>query len=78
LCTHLRAEAEEYRMEDRPDGEFKVVKELDHALDATRYLAMTRPWYPGPDEVALNQQYSHNHAPSMDWALADRTIPEYA
>jgi hypothetical protein len=78
LCTHLRAEAEEYRMEDRPDGEFKVVKELDHALDATRYLAMTRPWYPGPDEVALRQQYSQNHAPSWDWAMADRTIPEFA
>jgi hypothetical protein len=32
-----RGEAEEYRMEDREDGEFKIVKENDHRLDADRY-----------------------------------------
>jgi hypothetical protein len=35
-CRGLRDEAEEYRMADRPDGEFKVVKERDHRLDALR------------------------------------------
>lgn len=42
-CRGLRAEAEEYRKEDREDGEFKVVKENDHRLDASRYPAMHRP-----------------------------------
>ena len=43
-CRHLRDEAEEYREEDRPDEEFKVVKENDHHLDALRYALMSRPW----------------------------------
>lgn len=47
-CRVLRDEAEEYRMADRADGEFKVVKEKDHALDAMRYACMSRPFYPWP------------------------------
>lgn len=45
-CRGLRDEAEEYRMQDRPDGEFKVVKENDHRLDALRYAVTTRLWDP--------------------------------
>lgn len=41
----VRDEAEEYRMQDRPDGEFKVVKENDHRLDALRYALMARLWF---------------------------------
>jgi hypothetical protein len=48
-CRGLRDEAEEYRMQDRPDGEFKVVKENDHRLDALRYAVTTRLWDPGMD-----------------------------
>jgi hypothetical protein len=48
-CRGLRDEAEEYRMADRPDGEFKVVKENDHRLDALRYAVTTRLWDPGMD-----------------------------
>ena len=46
-CKGLRDEAEEYRIEDRPDGEFKVVKENDHRLDALRYACMSRAWHGG-------------------------------
>ena len=46
-CRGLRDEAEEYRLEDRPDGEFKVVKENDHRLDALRYACMSRAWHQG-------------------------------
>jgi hypothetical protein len=31
--------------EDRPDGEFKPIKENDHILDAMRYACMARPWF---------------------------------
>jgi hypothetical protein len=33
-CRGLRGEADLYRMKDRPDGHFEVVKENDHRLDA--------------------------------------------
>lgn len=49
-CTGLREEAEEYRMKDRPDGVFEVVKENDHELDSDRYAVMARPWNPPPYE----------------------------
>jgi hypothetical protein len=39
-------EAEEYRLEDRPDGVFEVVKEFDDGMDACRYAFTHRPWYP--------------------------------
>lgn len=45
-CAGLRDEADEYAAEDRPDGEFKPIKENDHRLDALRYLCMSRPWDP--------------------------------
>lgn len=41
-------EAEEYRVNDRQDGVFEVVKEFDDAMDALRYAYTTRPWYPKP------------------------------
>jgi hypothetical protein len=49
-CRLLRDEAEEYRMHDDASGEFRVVKEKDHALDACRYACMHRPWYAWPAE----------------------------
>lgn len=45
-CVALRDEADEYAAEDRPDGEFKPIKENDHILDAMRYVCMARPWFP--------------------------------
>jgi hypothetical protein len=36
-CRGLRGEADLYRMKDRPDGHFEVVKENDHRLDSARY-----------------------------------------
>lgn len=46
-CFGLRDEADEYRVEQRPDGEFRPVKENDHRLDALRYALMYRPWLRG-------------------------------
>jgi phage terminase large subunit-like protein len=43
-CRGLIEEFEEYRAEDRPDGEFKPVKERDHRMDAMRYACMYRSW----------------------------------
>jgi phage terminase large subunit-like protein len=44
-CVRLRDEADEYAAEDRPDGEFKPIKQNDHLLDALRYACMARPWF---------------------------------
>jgi hypothetical protein len=51
-CAGLRDEADEYRKKERPDGEFEVVKENDHRLDALRYAVMTRSYWrpPSSDE----------------------------
>jgi phage terminase large subunit-like protein len=51
-CAGLRDEADEYAAEDRPDGEFKPIKENDHRMDALRYLCMSRPWDPIVEEQA--------------------------
>lgn len=45
-CHGLQAEADQYRIEDRPDEKFAVVKENDHRLDALRYAVNARPWDP--------------------------------
>lgn len=51
-CVGLRDEADEYAAEDRPDGEFKPIKEHDHRLDALRYMCMARPWDPIVEDEA--------------------------
>jgi phage terminase large subunit-like protein len=51
-CVRLRDEADEYAAEDRPDGEFKPIKENDHLLDALRYACMARPWFPLVEQSA--------------------------
>jgi hypothetical protein len=51
-CAGLRDEADEYAAEDRPDGEFKPIKQNDHRLDALRYLCMSRPWNPVLEDEA--------------------------
>ena len=43
-CLGLIEEFEEYRMEETPDGEMKIVKENDHRSDAHRYACMHRAW----------------------------------
>lgn len=72
-CRGLRSEAEEYRLEDRPDGEFKVVKENDHRADATRYGCMSRPWYPTPDSKFQNLGWDLKSAPPQEWFDAHHT-----
>lgn len=55
-CLHLREEADEYAAEDRADGEFKPIKQNDHALDAARYVAMYRPFDYFEETQAPKQQ----------------------
>ncbi len=42
-CIWLKWELEKYRVKEKPDGSFGVVKEDDHAVDALRYMALARP-----------------------------------
>lgn len=44
----LKREAITYRILEREDGIFDVIKEHDHCLDALRYVAMERPYDPAP------------------------------
>jgi hypothetical protein len=76
-CTGLRGEADEYRMEDRDDGEFKVVKENDHRLDALRYAVMERLWYRGekPGTAKWNYADPTFEPPYNPYVLAGE--PEY-
>lgn len=45
-CEDLIFEARRYRIEDRKDGKFSVVKKDDHVVDALRYAAMERLYEP--------------------------------
>jgi phage terminase large subunit-like protein len=68
-CVGLRDEADEYAAEDRPDGEFKPIKENDHRLDALRYLVMARAWDPIMEEHAPNRmlgQFEFGEAPPAE------------
>jgi hypothetical protein len=49
VADHLevyKKEARAYRIEDRKDGKFAVVKENDHVMDALRYGCMEEPYEP--------------------------------
>jgi hypothetical protein len=74
--TGLRGEAEEYRIEDRDDGEFKVVKENDHRLDSGRYVVMRRPWRPSHEEtVTPRRGYTHDYEPPYRAEFDDMNSP---
>ena len=66
-CRHLNYEAEEYRIEDRPDGVFQVVKERDHGMDAVRYACTLRPWYPDFGQILEERDFRPGHAPTAAW-----------
>lgn len=76
-CRQLRDEADEYAAEDRPDGEFKPIKENDHILDAMRYACMARPWFPQmeTDAPLRNLGFVPGHAPPAELL---RVSPEAA
>jgi hypothetical protein len=67
-------EAEEYRVEDREDGVFQVVKEFDDAMDAVRYAFTTRPWYPKPRSVKKAEPWNAKIAP--DWSRFNEGGPQ--
>lgn len=61
-------ESEEYRLNDREDGVFEVVKEYDDAMDAMGYAFTHRPWYPRPKSAPPKRQMSYNFIPGdTDW-----------
>ena len=43
-CRGFLKEIGRYRMDDKSDGSFGVIKKDDHGLDAARYVAMARNW----------------------------------
>ncbi len=47
-CQNWLKERGSYRMDDREDGAFAVVKQNDHLMDATRYVLMERTWWQPP------------------------------
>lgn len=55
-CRGLRDEADDYALEDRPDGVVKPIKGNDHRLDAFRYGLMARPWQPFQEDDAPKRQ----------------------
>lgn len=69
-------EADEYRLKDSPDGEFRVVKENDHRMDALRYAMMTRPWYPNRNDTGPPEEFKLGHAPSWRWFEQNPPITE--
>lgn len=72
-CTVTQWEIGRYRMDDRADGKFEVVKENDHIMDTIRYVAMVRPLR-FPDPAKDPSVYSHKPgvAPSIDVMLSPR------
>lgn len=75
-CRGLRDEAEEYRAEDRADGEFRAVKENDHRLDALRYAVMHMPWGPEMVERPLERLgWVPGTAPPQRWLVGVGEAP---
>lgn len=61
-------EAEEYRLNDRDDGVFEVVKDFDDAMDAMAYAFTQRPWYPKPRAAPKPPPMTYNYIPDdFDW-----------
>ena len=75
VVAELTSEAEEYRMEDRPDGVFQVVKERDDGLDATRYALTWRPWYATHEESEERPRWEPGKAPPQSWFTGSRESP---
>ena len=67
-CKVFRWEMSIYRMDDKEDGKFAVVKENDHIMDTLRYGCMARPLAPsGPDPEVPKERYEYGRAPSFNW-----------
>jgi phage terminase large subunit-like protein len=65
-CESWRYEQTRYRVDTKKEG-YKVVKEDDHLMDATRYVAMYRPMAPpreAPDKV-FRSTYIPDYEPPL-------------
>lgn len=71
-------EAEEYRLEDREDGVFQVVKEFDDAMDAMRYAFTTRPWSPKPHVPQTTSKWDPRVAPNWGNWRPQNSDKDYA
>lgn len=77
-CVGLRDEADEYAAEDRPDGEFRPIKQNDHRLDALRYACMARPYDPVLEAQAPARTLGRSFGvASPDVDLAEVLAPEH-
>lgn len=72
-CRGLREEADEYAAEDRPDGEFKPIKQNDHRLDALRYMAMYRPFDAVAEEHAPTRNLGWESGVEPPWEPDEQT-----
>lgn len=68
-CGVWIRECERYRMDDKADGRFAVVKQDDHLMDASRYVAMSRPIGPTGPGIEREQEwhFQGDAAPSMEF-----------
>lgn len=84
-CFGLRDEAEEYR-EDTPKhretthdgadaGEFRVVKQRDHRLDALRYAVMSRIWAPVYERAEVQRRLGAIAGPGFTPDVTDNRSP---
>lgn len=74
-CEKLLWELARYRLDDREDGSFAVVKVNDHACDALRYLLMGRVWWQprGPEKPKLP---SYGERPGWEPPFREQTFIE--
>lgn len=73
-CVGLRDEADDYAMEDRDDGVFRVIKGNDHRLDSLRYAAMFRPWDAGVEMSAPQRRLGW--VPGRAPAAGELVVPQ--
>ncbi len=64
-CQKWLWERSRYRLDDREDGKYAVVKSNDHLMDATRYVCMSRQWYAPyePDRPKNHPSFNPNYQP---------------
>lgn len=66
-CSRLLWENSRYRIDDRADGKFQVVKRDDHELDAERYVLMARPFPFDTLDHARRDHTPIGQAPKFSW-----------
>ncbi len=80
-CTNLKKEFKRYRWKDAPksgeDGKPAPIKTDDHALDALRYVAMSRPYLPKRSEELLETPLQTAKRLAESRALGPKPVHEF-